>query len=248
MTYHHPRDHDNFLVSEPERPFIPDRVTNENFKARLDKLRSGDQFVVADPTRAAVKSQDFFFGKYEGTMLTKFEKSELHALPEDNGRTVTDTQIVNFKVINQAEYKPSEKKMEENTFTNIEFSKNDIPENFEEAEEYFLSYSTGEWKDEDTPAEKNQMHREQVQKERMEYQQAVEAAQKDKTRSKKDGTDVFLPSTVNPTANPQTSVPALPSGIVLVKKKRKTQESEGNAPKQTKMESKPKPKTGLVAY
>eukprot|EP00668_Euglena_longa_P001864 GGOE01002185.1.p2 GENE.GGOE01002185.1~~GGOE01002185.1.p2 ORF type:complete len:249 (-),score=108.59 GGOE01002185.1:269-1015(-) len=222
------------MDGELEKPFIPDQVTNEGFKKRLEKLTSGEQFRL-DPSRATVKEDSSLNRRVESTMLTKFDKAELKALPQDSFPSVKPRErgpmLASLEVIQQLEYKATEKKFEENTFTNIDFGRDAVPETLEEAEEMFM----GKWQELDTPAERERQHRLQVQKEKEEFARArQEALQGEKARAAKPAAELFGPELPLPTAT-TASGRGLPGSVKLVPKKKRP-EGADRAAKRAKKE------------
>eukprot|EP00667_Euglena_gracilis_P020948 EG_transcript_22792 len=232
---------------EPDKPFIPDQVTNENFKRRLEKLTSGEQYRL-DPARATVKEDASLNHRTESTMLTKFDKAELKALPQESFPSVKPRErgpmLASLEVIQQLEYKATEKKFEENTFTNIDFGRDAVPETLEEAEEMFM----GKWQEEDTPAERERRHRLQVQREKEEFARArLEALQGEKVRAAKPAPEPFGPEAPTPPVAAPAKGLALPSTVKLVPKRKKAAEGEDRGPgKRAKKE--PSAPLGLVDY
>lgn len=225
---------------EAEKPYIPDVHANEGFKKRMEKLTSGEQFRM-DPSRATVKEDATLSRRVESTMLTKFEHSELKALPAASFPVVTPRErgpmLASLEVIQQLEYKATEKKYEENTFTNIDFGREAAPETLEEAEEMFM----GRWDEADTPAQKERAHRLQVQREKAEYAEAVQhAIEKDKGKPAALEDPFFEPA-------PLPSQGALPSTIRLVRKKKRAEDPE-KAGKRPKLPAKALGALGLVEY
>eukprot|EP00906_Rhabdomonas_costata_P035932 RCo050462 len=237
-------DADNFPLSEPQKPFTPDQHTNEKFREKLDKLRTRQVHSHdLDPARAAVKTDSDVEKRTESTMMTKFESVPLAALPDEAFPSVG----AELKVISQAEYKASEKKHEENTFTNIQFSKTAVPETLEEAEEFFI----GKFHDDDTPAQREREHKQQAQKERAEFQKAALQREEAERSKRASAEDIFLFHSASPAAAPVSLEKVLPSPapLKIVKKRRRPEEEskgsekDGKEGKASSAGKKPKPGT-----
>jgi hypothetical protein len=228
-----------------EKPYIPDVATNEGFKKRLEKLTSGDQYRL-DPTRATVKEDATLNRRAESTMLTKFDHAELKALPASAFPSATPRapMLASLEVIQQLEYKATEKKFEENTFTNIDFGRDAVPETLEEAEAMFM----GKWQEQDHPAERERLHRLQVQREKQEYAEAFQSLERERAAKAPKPTDLF------PTDLPAPAPPALgeilPNTIKLVRKKKRAVAEEPAAKKSKTpgVESSAPTRSGLVEY
>eukprot|EP01006_Ploeotia_vitrea_P024917 TRINITY_DN57726_c0_g1_i1.p1 TRINITY_DN57726_c0_g1~~TRINITY_DN57726_c0_g1_i1.p1 ORF type:complete len:253 (-),score=35.11 TRINITY_DN57726_c0_g1_i1:57-815(-) len=227
------RDADNFPVSNPEKPFIPDYETNDAWQGRLAKLKEGEGR--EDPERAAVKE---YKGKMESTMMTKFENAELKALPDAAFNRGVEKDENAYQVVKHGEYNPSERPREESTFTDIDFGKDGVPETLEEAEEAYL----GKWGDDDTPQMRDERHRRQIQEDKDAYARAMQEAEaetKAKPKDKKAALMVGLGTTKAPTSllgtigvqKAPTSSLGLPGNVVIKKKKKKKAADEGGPAK-----------------